>query len=316
MRDKPLGVNLTILPSLTPPPYEEFARAIVESGVQVVETAGRSPEPFMALFAAAGVKVIHRGTSNKHARKAQEAGCAAVEIDGFEAGARVYVSSRKAEACERVASELSATGTCVAVPADLSTSEGRATVVREIAAREPALHILVNNAGAAWGAPLAEYPESGFDKVMDLNVKAIFFLTRDLLPLLDAAARPGDPARVINIGSIDGIKVPMAENYAYSAAKAAVHHMTRVLAARLAGRHITVNAVAPGPFESQMTTWLLDNYRDQITQSCPLRRIGAPDDMAGYASRARANAMAARTSRMRAGGSDVMTDPILAVATV
>lgn len=200
-----------------------------------------------------------------------------------EAGARVYVSSRKAQACDRVAAELSALGSCVSLPADLATTEGRAVVVHELEAREPALHVLVNNAGATWGAPLADYPESGFDKVMDLNVKAIFFLTRDLLPLLEKAATPGDPARVINIGSIDGITVPAVDNYAYSAAKAAVHQMTRVLAARLAGRHVTVNAVAPGPFESQMTAWLLTNFRDRVEQACPLGRIGEPDDMAGIA---------------------------------
>lgn len=198
-----------------------------------------------------------------------------------EAGAKVYISSRKREVCKAVAEELSDIGTCVSIPMDLSTVEGCVQLAREVALREEKLHILVNNAGAAWGAPLAEYPESGFDKVTDLNLKSLFFLTRELVPLLEKAASQEDPARVINIGSIDGIRVPAIENYAYAAAKAAVHHLTRVLAGNLAGKMITVNAVAPGPFESKMTAWLLENYQQEIEAACPLRRIGEPADMAG-----------------------------------
>ena len=205
-------------------------------------------------------------------------------VRGFvEAGAKVYISSRKKEACDRAAEELSAIGTCISVPADVSTAEGRAQLVHEMSAREQSLHILVNNAGAAWGAALAEYPEAGFDKVMDTNVKSVFFLTRDLVPLLEKAAAPGDPGRVINIGSIDGIKVPSVENYAYAPSKAAVHHLTRVLAVKLGPLGITVNAVAPGPFESQMTKWLLENFQAKIESQCPLGRIGSPPDMAGVA---------------------------------
>ena len=203
---------------------------------------------------------------------------------GFvEAGAKVYISSRKKEVCDAVAEELSVIGPCFSIPADLSTAEGCAYVAKELSAREQALHILVNNAGAAWGAPLAEYPEAGFDKVMDTNVKAVFFLTRELAPLLEKSARPDDPARVINIGSIDGLKVPSVENYAYAPSKAAVHHLTRVLALKLGPRGITVNAIAPGPFESQMTKWLLENFRARIEADCPLGRIGSPPDMAGVA---------------------------------
>jgi NAD(P)-dependent dehydrogenase (short-subunit alcohol dehydrogenase family) len=200
-----------------------------------------------------------------------------------EAGAKVYISSRKKEVCDRVAAELSEIGPCISIPADLSTTEGCKHLAEELSSREQALHILVNNAGTAWGAPLEEYPEAGFDKVMDTNVKGVFFLTQYLLPLLERAARPGDPARVINIGSIDGIKVPFIDNYAYSPSKAAVHHMTRVLAVKLGERGITVNAVAPGPFESQMTKWLLENHKESIEATCPLNRIGAPADMAGVA---------------------------------
>ncbi|HEX8089299.1 MAG TPA: SDR family oxidoreductase [Blastocatellia bacterium] len=200
-----------------------------------------------------------------------------------EAGAKVYISSRKKEVCDRVAAELSEIGPCFSIPADLSTTEGCRHLAEELSGRESALNVLVNNAGAAWGAPLEEYPEAGFDKVMDTNVKGVFFLTQYLLPLLERAARPGDPARVINIGSIDGIKVPFIENYAYAPSKAAVHHMTRVLAVKLGGRGITVNAVAPGPFESQMTRWLLENHKESIEATCPLNRIGAPSDMAGVA---------------------------------
>ena len=203
---------------------------------------------------------------------------------GFvQGGAKVYISSRKKEVCDQVARELSQIGECISIPADVSTTEGCKQIVEELSAREESLDILVNNAGAAWGAPLAEYPEAGFDKVMDTNVKAMFFLTRDLVPLLENAARPGDPSRVINIGSIDGIKVPSVENYAYAPSKAAVHHLTRVLAVRLGPRGITVNAVAPGPFESQMTKWLLENFQTKIEADCPLGRIGSPEDMAGVA---------------------------------
>ncbi|MEK6322491.1 MAG: SDR family oxidoreductase [Acidobacteriota bacterium] len=203
---------------------------------------------------------------------------------GFvEGGAKVYISSRKKEVCDGVAAALSKIGQCFSIPADLSTTEGRGDLVREVSAREEALHVLVNNAGAAWGAPLEEYPESGFDKVMDTNVKSIFFLTRDFVRLLEKGARPDDPARVINVGSIDGLKVPSVENYAYAPSKAAVHHLTRVLAVKLGPRGITVNAIAPGPFESQMTRWLLDNFQKQIEGDCPLGRIGSPSDMAGVA---------------------------------
>lgn len=200
-----------------------------------------------------------------------------------EAGARVYVSSRKRDACDQVAAELSHVGTCISVPADVGTQAGCETLARDVAARESALHILVNNAGANWGAPLGEYPDAAWDKVLALNLKAVFHLTRACLPLLTKAATPADPARVINIGSIDGLRVPLLETYAYSSSKAAVIHLTRVLAIRLAPEHITVNAVAPGPFESKMMQETLDRFRDAIVGSCPLGRIGAPEDMAGVA---------------------------------
>ena len=199
-----------------------------------------------------------------------------------EAGARVYVASRKAEACEATAKELSKHGTCIGIPADLGSEQGCRALAAEIADREPALHILVNNAGANWGAPFAEFPDSAFDKVLALNVKGVFHLTRALVPLLEKAAEEGDPARVINIGSIDGIQVPLLETYSYSASKAAVHHMSRVLARKLAP-HITVNAVAPGAFQSKMMAATLEQFGDSIANSNPLGRIGAPEDMAGIA---------------------------------
>lgn len=203
---------------------------------------------------------------------------------GFvEAGAKVYISSRKNEACDQTAKDLSEIGQCFSIPADVSTLDGCKHLVGEVSSREQALNILVNNAGAAWGAPLAEYPEAGWDKVMDSNVKSIFFLTREFVPLLEKAATRSDPARVINIGSIDGLKVPSVENYAYAPSKAAVHHLTRVLAVKLGPRNITVNAVAPGPFPSQMTKWMLENFQSQIEADCPLGRIGEPGDMAGVA---------------------------------
>ncbi|MEZ5141209.1 MAG: SDR family oxidoreductase [Acidimicrobiales bacterium] len=139
---------------------------------------------------------------------------------------------------------------------------------------------MVNNAGATWGAPMAEFDEAAWDRVLDLNVKGVFQLTRFLAPSLRAASAPGDPSRVINIGSIDGIHVPLLETYSYSASKAAVHHMTRVLAAKLAP-DVTVNAIAPGPFESKMMAATLEAFGDQIAASAPLKRIGHPLDMIG-----------------------------------
>jgi NAD(P)-dependent dehydrogenase (short-subunit alcohol dehydrogenase family) len=197
------------------------------------------------------------------------------------AGVRVYIASRKAEELHATADELAAHGECVAIPADLSDEEGCAALAAAIADTEDELHILVNNAGASWGAPLEEYPASGFDKVLDVNVKGVFLLTRALLPQLRAAAEPDDPARVINIGSIDGISVPALESYAYSASKAAVHMLTRHLGKRLAAEHITVNAIAPGLFESRMTAFMFDDLAERADEVFPLQRTGRPDDVAG-----------------------------------
>ncbi|MGQ0823908.1 MAG: SDR family oxidoreductase [Actinomycetota bacterium] len=200
-----------------------------------------------------------------------------------EAGARVYISSRNAAVCDEVAAELSNVGECISLPADAATEAECERLAHEIAAREDKLHILVNNAGATWGAPLAEYPASAWDKLVDVNLKAPFFLTRALLPLLEKAATADDPARVINVGSIDAIQVPMLETYAYSSTKAGVHQLTRHLARQLGRQQITVNAVAPGPFESKMMAETLRNFGDSIAASSPLGRIGRPDDMAGVA---------------------------------
>ena len=201
----------------------------------------------------------------------------------LEAGARVYISSRKADACAAAERELTQYGQIVAIPADLSTEAECLRLAGEVGQREPAVNVLVNNAGATWGAPLEEFPASAWDKVVDLNLKAPFFLTRAFLPLLEAGGTPDDPARVINIGSIDGLRVPPFPTYAYSASKAGLHHLTRVLARELGPRRITVNAVAPGPFESKMMAATLETFGDAIADAAPLKRIGRPDDMAGVA---------------------------------
>lgn len=201
----------------------------------------------------------------------------------LQAGARVYISSRKPEAGEQAVAELSAHGTVHSIPADLSTEAECRRLAAEVATREERVHVLVNNAGATWGAPLAEFPESAWDKVLDLNLKAPFFSVRAFLELLETAGTLEDPARVINIGSIDGLRVPELPIYSYSASKAALHHLTRVLAHELGPHHITVNAIAPGPFPSKMMAATLEAFGEQIAAAAPLGRIGRPDDMAGTA---------------------------------
>jgi NAD(P)-dependent dehydrogenase (short-subunit alcohol dehydrogenase family) len=201
----------------------------------------------------------------------------------LQAGASVYVSSRKAEAGEAAVAQLSAYGRAVSVPANLATEEECVRLAAEVGRSEEQVHVLVNNAGATWGAALAEFPASAWDKVLDLNLKAPFFLTRAFLPLLEAAGTADDPARVINVGSIDGLRVPELHTYSYAASKAGLHQLTRVLARELGPRHITVNAVAPGPFESKMMAATLAEHAEQIAASSPLGRIGRPDDMAGVA---------------------------------
>jgi NAD(P)-dependent dehydrogenase (short-subunit alcohol dehydrogenase family) len=200
----------------------------------------------------------------------------------IEAGARLYISSRKADVLDEVAAELSKVGECHAIAADLSTEAECRRLAEAIAARESSLDILVNNAGATWGAPLEQFDEAAWERALALNVKGVFHLTKFLLPLLEEAGTTEEPARVINIGSIDGLRVPLLDNYSYSASKAAVHMLTRHLAKRLAPR-VTVNAIAPGPFESKMMAATLEAFGEQIAANAPLKRIGRPDDMAGTA---------------------------------
>jgi len=200
---------------------------------------------------------------------------------GFVAqGARVYVSSRKAAACEAVAAELGPH--CIALPQDVSTVAGCRALAEALAEREPALDILVNNAGVAWGAPFESFPESGWDKVMDLNLKSPFFLTQALHAALRAAASAGRPAKVINIASVDGMRLNTWDTYSYQASKAGLIHLTRRMAARLIADRIVVSAIAPGAFASDMNRAARD-HGDTVARAVPAGRIGCDEDMAGAA---------------------------------
>jgi len=196
-------------------------------------------------------------------------------------GARVYISARKAEACNQTAQELSALGHCVSLPADVSTPEGMHSLVAAYAKHEPQLDILVNNAGAAWGAAFDEFPEKGWDKVVDLNLKTPFFLTQMLAPQLRKAAEL-KPAKVINIASIDGVTVNPQETYPYAASKAGLIHMTKRMALRLIQDNIVVSAIAPGAFASDMNRDARD-HASEVSAQIPAGRIGVDDDMAGAA---------------------------------
>ena len=197
-------------------------------------------------------------------------------------GARVYISSRKAEACDKTAAELASAGPCFSLPADVSTMEGVAALSAAFSAREPRLDILVNNAGAAWGETYDTFPEKGWDKVVDLNLKTPFFLTQSLTPLLRAAASAERPAKVINVASIDGLSVSPQETYSYAASKAGLIQLTRRMALRLAPENIVVSAIAPGAFASEMNRVARD-HGDEVAQRIPSRRIGRDEDMAGAA---------------------------------
>jgi len=207
-------------------------------------------------------------------------------------GATVYISSRKADVCDATAARLADEhgGTCVSIPADLATIEGIDVLTAALREREARLDVLVNNAGASWGASIDEFPENGWDKVMDTNVKGVFFLTQRLLPLLEAAATPEAPARVVNIGSIDGLRPPVFDTWSYGPSKAAVHALTRQMGAVLVKRNVLVNAIAPGPFPTWMLSTGVGTGGDvegtdweALGRTQPRGRVGTPEDIAGTA---------------------------------
>ena len=237
-----------------------------------------------SLFSVAGKVVLVTGGSR---------GIGEMIAAGFLAnGATVYISSRKADVCDATAARLAEEygGTCVSLPADLSNLDGVDALARAFSEHEDRLDVLVNNAGQSWGATIEEFPEKGWDKVMDTNVKGVFFLTQRLLSLLEAAGTPEDPARVINIGSVDGIKTPQFDTWSYGPSKAALHALTRQMGSRLVRRNIIANAIAPGPFP----TWMLSTGVgtggdvegtdwDALGRTMARGRVGTPEDVAGLA---------------------------------
>lgn len=198
-------------------------------------------------------------------------------------GAKVYISSRDVKACEKACQELNALGkgTAHSIPADFYKHEDCVKMVDELKKRESKLHILVNNSGSNWGAPFDEFPESAWTRVLTLNLTRVFSITQLVTPLLEAAATPSDPARIINIGSVDGLRVPSLDTFSYSASKAGLHHLSRTLASHLGKRNITSNVLACGPFESKMMAATLRDFGDVIKSGIPLGRIGSPEDVAG-----------------------------------
>jgi NAD(P)-dependent dehydrogenase (short-subunit alcohol dehydrogenase family) len=199
------------------------------------------------------------------------------------AGARVLIASRKAGACEEAARELSAIGPCEGFGGTVASEAGVIALAEETRKRTGALHILVNNAGVSWGEPFERFPWKGFDRVLGVNVTGLFMLTRELMPMLVASATSGRPANVVNLGSVMGQTTQSENAYSYSASKAAVHHLTRILAAEFAARQVTVNAIAPGPFPSNMTKYAIGDAAG-LARACatvPMGRVGRPDDLAG-----------------------------------
>ena len=200
-----------------------------------------------------------------------------------DAGVKVYISSRKKAVCDEVAARLSEKGSCISMPADLSSIDGITGLVEQIKAKESRLDILVNNAGVTWGATFEDFPDKAWERVLNMNVRAPFNLTQQLLPLLKESGSNEDPARVINIGSIAGFQAESIQAFSYGPSKAAVHQLTKMLAGELARHKITVNCIAPGPFPSQMTAFALENEgtRQIMEKQVPLGRIGEPEDVAG-----------------------------------
>ena len=234
-------------------------------------------ETLEKLFSVAGKTVLITGSSG---------GIGLMLAEGFlAAGARVYINGRNEEALEAIRARLDGRGEIFAVVSDLSKPEGVEALVKAVCEREPRLHVLINNAGITWGAPLETFPAKAWTSVMNVNVQSPFALIQGLLPALRAAGSADDPARVINIGSVYATKTDVMTAYSYAASKAAIQQLTRVLARELASQHILVNAIAPGFFPSKMTAfaWKDEKLRTSLLAGIPLGRAGTPEDVAGLA---------------------------------